>query len=99
MEQKEVEKKEAQRAYEYEIRTQRTFFIIATLEILTAVLITILMIQAKNNRRLGELNTTLQETNESLRMSNDKNQFFTNISHELKTPLTLIINPLQKLID
>lgn len=99
VEQKEAEKKEAQIAYEYEIRVQRTLFIIATLGILATVLIVILMIQARNNRKLEKLNITLQETNEDLRMSNDKNQFFTNISHELKTPLTLIISPLQKLLD
>ncbi len=39
------------------------------------------------------------ERNKIEEINRTKIDFFTNISHELKTPLTLIISPLQRLID
>lgn len=38
------------------------------------------------------------QTAELERLDETKTRFFTNVSHELKTPLTLIINPIEKLL-
>ncbi|PHS15683.1 MAG: hypothetical protein COA86_13475 [Kangiella sp.] len=46
-----------------------------------------------SQRRLSIVNEQLNETIES------KHEMFSNISHELKTPLTLILLPLQKLLE
>lgn len=50
--------------------------------------------QKKARRRLVQ-----REKERSLELSRQKMDFFVNISHELKTPLTLIIAPLSKLIE
>jgi signal transduction histidine kinase/DNA-binding response OmpR family regulator len=39
------------------------------------------------------------QTIELEQLDETKTRFFTNVSHELKTPLTLIINPIQKLLQ
>lgn len=46
----------------------------------------------KNDIKLERLNTERQEA-----LNKEKIEFFTNISHDLKTPLTLIVDPLKRI--
>ncbi|RVT78371.1 hybrid sensor histidine kinase/response regulator [Flavobacterium sufflavum] len=48
----------------------------------------------KNEIKLERLNTERQEA-----LNKEKIEFFTNISHDLKTPLTLIVDPLKRIHD
>lgn len=48
----------------------------------------------KNEIKLERLNTERQEA-----LNKEKIEFFTNISHDLKTPLSLIVDPLKQLQD
>ncbi|MDO4461871.1 MAG: two-component regulator propeller domain-containing protein [Bacteroidia bacterium] len=55
------------------------------------------IILADQNNQIRQQNEQLQEmSNRIEKLSQDKLQFFTNISHELRTPITLIMGPIQK---
>ena len=84
---------------------QRTFMILtASIAILILALAAILYLQYKTsvrsrkeldktNRELRDLAGRLEEANQA------KLRFFTNISHEFKTPLSLIVSPMESLLD
>ncbi|MFK7948774.1 MAG: ATP-binding protein [Saprospiraceae bacterium] len=71
---------------------------IITLIVLSALLI-LGVLMYRWNKQKEVYSKELEYKNEQLQgMDAAKTRFFTNISHELKTPLTLIINPLQKVL-
>lgn len=63
--------------------------VIYLLFFILCMLITIMMLRSRNRKVLD------QERHE---MDEAKLQFFTNISHDLRTPLTMVITPLRKLM-
>lgn len=69
--------------------------------------VTYMNLKMKNkNRELYDKNLLVESQKEELsvknkqieNISNQKLQFFTNISHEIRTPITLIVGPINKLI-
>lgn len=73
--------------------THFAFFVYFLLLLGTAYLIYIYF-KRKNNRKIERL-----KQEQSLELSTMKMDFFTNMAHELKTPLTLIIAPISRLIS
>ncbi len=69
-------------------------FCIYGLAILLTILSIIRRVQRKNKEKYEQ-----REKERTLELANLKMDFFVNISHELKTPLSLIVGPLSKLIS
>ena len=68
------------------------YFIAVTTIILIILRLTYTRIKDKNELKIERLKVKQQEE-----LSQSKMQFFTNISHEFRTPLTLIIGPLEQM--
>ncbi len=56
------------------------------------------IVQRRHRRRIEEQRLVM-ERDQQVQLSEMKLRFFTNISHDLRTPLTLIISPLQSIIE
>ncbi len=64
-----------------------------------ALMYVIFKVYLKRQRLNNQLNLANIEKNHNQEIFNSKQQFFTNISHEFRTPLSLITPPLQQVIQ
>lgn len=69
------------------------FFVLMALLMLCILIVAALLIK----RRIG-LNRHYKEMERAKELNDSRIEFFTNISHEIRTPISLIISPLYKLI-
>lgn len=68
--------------------------------IIFGILMALYRMSIKSQKRLNQHNQALRLLTQELEEANQaKLQFFTNISHEFKTPLSLILNPLDTLLE
>lgn len=75
----------------------KTAFVVYVLLIITALFITRKLIQQREQMKYA----IAQERQEAIRMHEldmMKIKFFTNVSHEFRTPLTLILTPIEKIL-
>jgi ligand-binding sensor domain-containing protein/signal transduction histidine kinase/DNA-binding response OmpR family regulator len=73
-------------------------FLVYIIIITIAIILFAKNISAKH-RVENELKMKALETQKAMEMSEFRNNFFTNISHEFRTPLTLIVGPLENLAE
>lgn len=74
--------------------------VLALIVIIAGILLVLYRMSVKSQWRLNEHNQALRSLTQELEEANQaKLQFFTNISHEFKTPLSLILNPLDTLLE
>ena len=86
---------------EIQIKVQPPFYLsnlAIFLYLLLAAAIVYLLVSLMRRRQKRELAMKQLELNlEKYQMEEEKIRFFTNISHDLKTPLTLVVAPLEKI--
>jgi signal transduction histidine kinase/DNA-binding response OmpR family regulator len=82
---------------EKKFQNQLTYFLIAGFVLLGMAAVAIILLQQSRARKAGQLLTIQQSLNTKLvEMDKIKSRFFANISHEFRTPLTLIISPIEE---
>ena len=85
-----------EQTYQAEATAQKRFNIWASVFALVLGILSFFLFRIAQSRK--KISNELLDKNQKLETLNEsKTRFFANVSHELKTPLTLIINPLQKL--
>jgi signal transduction histidine kinase/DNA-binding response OmpR family regulator len=82
---------------EKKIQTLWTNALIVGSFVLVIMVITIYRLQQLRSRKAKELLETQKELNEKLKDTDQlKSRFFANVSHEFRTPLSLILAPIEK---
>lgn len=81
--------------YDLQILANNIFFILGT----SIICVTASYFNSKRSFKEFRLNHELEENNKKLAALDEmKSQFFANVSHEFRTPLTLILGPIQDVL-